>query len=658
MNDDLYDKAKGYSKFQQEQSIDQEDTMRGSSSQAKSTDDDIQTEDDAPSNNKHRVSHDSESETDSDHEGHNGGGCSSCEDDHDVEKNGGGKKKKNKKRKGKKEDQPVEDDRIDIRLTITQGSFLPAMALIENKLLDPDTFIVDPNIQAKIIHYVGHFGNVKALRSLIEVQGADSNVQDSYKLNLAHYAAREGHAQVLACQGIATSPIMSDQRDRSSYLTMINMLGENNWSYTMLLYLIHEKEAQPLIVQVCMKNILAFQDLQRLGLIFRLYKDHLSIAVLNQIEIARNSMIPINQQLVKKMMVNYILTNNVKDSSNLVKKDMIYYQELLGFIWNKSAMLIMPCIYLFASMFYFIALLTNNNLSLMTLFNMDNVSVLAILGFWLLGFISMLKFQITEPGNVHKLSIDNPDNVVHKLCDEFETKSKATDFNEVCFICLQYQQGHINHCKKCEVCVQGYQYHSRAFNKCVGRDNVLSFVYFYLFNLIALLLFISNFISNKQETARLQSSNFLLQMIEIHARPLLEQRFGFAIPLITAQILVGNILEVLLHFVVAAQHNITIHEMQNSFEYKKVFELQKSAFTERPPQYGWPKISLFKAIGNTVKFFVGIDVLNGGQNQRVIKGGQTNGYNQALQQSGMIEMTDFRRNTDEPGGNLSFDSQE
>lgn len=73
-------------------------------------------------------------------------------------------------------------------------------------------------------------------------------------------------------------------------------------------------------------------------------------------------MLPVNQLAVKKMMINLILRENIKDTASLVKKDVLYFTELIKFIWSKSAMLCMPLIYLTVSLFYFMAILVNEDL--------------------------------------------------------------------------------------------------------------------------------------------------------------------------------------------------------------------------------------------------------------------------------------------------------
>ena len=49
-----------------------------------------------------------------------------------------------------------------IRDTVLQGSFMPAAAVGET--LDLNSFPFDIQQKSLLVHYLGHFGNVKALR--------------------------------------------------------------------------------------------------------------------------------------------------------------------------------------------------------------------------------------------------------------------------------------------------------------------------------------------------------------------------------------------------------------------------------------------------------------------------------------------------------------
>lgn len=100
---------------------------------------------------------------------------------------------------GNHDEEEVEDiPIIDVRQSIQKGSFLPVMALLQSKSFDPATYIVDPNTGAKPIHYSGHFGKLKFLKTLVEVYRLDpSQILDQYNMTVAHYAARSGELPIL-----------------------------------------------------------------------------------------------------------------------------------------------------------------------------------------------------------------------------------------------------------------------------------------------------------------------------------------------------------------------------------------------------------------------------------------------------------------------------
>lgn len=80
---------------------------------------------------------------------------------------------------------------------MSQGKFLPAVALFESGQLDLKEFIVDPNLQAKAIHYMAHYGKIKPLRVLLEHHGFEPNEVDVFQQNLAIYASRQGQLDVI-----------------------------------------------------------------------------------------------------------------------------------------------------------------------------------------------------------------------------------------------------------------------------------------------------------------------------------------------------------------------------------------------------------------------------------------------------------------------------
>jgi len=67
-----------------------------------------------------------------------------------------------------------------VRETVLQGSFLPITLLAHKKFIDVESFIIDPSFQAKLVHYIGHFGKLKALKCFVEKIGIDLNATDKF----------------------------------------------------------------------------------------------------------------------------------------------------------------------------------------------------------------------------------------------------------------------------------------------------------------------------------------------------------------------------------------------------------------------------------------------------------------------------------------------
>lgn len=84
---------------------------------------------------------------------------------------------------------------LDTFYLIGKGSFLPAALLLDNNVIDPARFIVDPNTGARVAHYAAHHGNLKFLRWYEAKYGAAqmAGLRDDYNCSLLHYAVRQGH---------------------------------------------------------------------------------------------------------------------------------------------------------------------------------------------------------------------------------------------------------------------------------------------------------------------------------------------------------------------------------------------------------------------------------------------------------------------------------
>lgn len=87
---------------------------------------------------------------------------------------------------------------LDTFYLIGKGSFLPAALLLDNNVIDPGRFIVDPNSGSRVAHYAAHHGNLKFLRWYEAKYGAAhvAGLRDHYNCTLLHYAVRQGHLAV------------------------------------------------------------------------------------------------------------------------------------------------------------------------------------------------------------------------------------------------------------------------------------------------------------------------------------------------------------------------------------------------------------------------------------------------------------------------------
>jgi hypothetical protein len=91
-----------------------------------------------------------------------------------------------------------EQKKIEVRMTVQQGSFMPLICLVARGEVDPTKFIIDGHTGSTALHYSGHFGKLKALKTLIEEFDVDPMTQlDNFKLTVAHYAARQGELAIL-----------------------------------------------------------------------------------------------------------------------------------------------------------------------------------------------------------------------------------------------------------------------------------------------------------------------------------------------------------------------------------------------------------------------------------------------------------------------------
>ena len=74
---------------------------------------------------------------------------------------------------------------------------MPATLVASQGHLDVNTFLVNASESAKIVHILGHVGNIKALRTFHEEFGMELNAEDKNGQTIVHYAARSGNLGIL-----------------------------------------------------------------------------------------------------------------------------------------------------------------------------------------------------------------------------------------------------------------------------------------------------------------------------------------------------------------------------------------------------------------------------------------------------------------------------
>ena len=86
---------------------------------------------------------------------------------------------------------------INVRQTIIEGSFLPVTLLAQQGHSTVNEYVIDHSQGAKLVHYIGTYGKIKALKTFMTRFGMDIAATDIHGQNIVHYAARRGELQML-----------------------------------------------------------------------------------------------------------------------------------------------------------------------------------------------------------------------------------------------------------------------------------------------------------------------------------------------------------------------------------------------------------------------------------------------------------------------------
>lgn len=151
---------------------------------------------------------------------------------------------------------------------------------------------------------------------------------------------------------------------------------------------------------------------------------------------------------------------------------------------------------IFMHLFFSIACVSTRNMNLpyelskSDFFKVD-CCLLAMVIINLLSLFSLITFLVSDPGYAPKLTSRDRENILDKLCDHIEKNPKDPSLGEsACYECLIHKKWHVEHCKKCDRCVEGFQFHSSFFNKCIGENNSRSYALFTFFTYVILFLYI------------------------------------------------------------------------------------------------------------------------------------------------------------------------
>ena len=74
----------------------------------------------------------------------------------------------------------VENEEINIREAIIQGSFLPVALMALAGKFPMNDYIIDASQGAKLVHYIGTFGKVKVLKTFLNRFKIDLAVTDNH----------------------------------------------------------------------------------------------------------------------------------------------------------------------------------------------------------------------------------------------------------------------------------------------------------------------------------------------------------------------------------------------------------------------------------------------------------------------------------------------
>jgi hypothetical protein len=117
-----------------------------------------------------------------------------------------------------------------------EGSFKPFLACVQAGFIDKD-YIIDQQINRRVIHLIAHFGNIKAIRVLYEVCKCTLEVKDYQGLNAVHYASGSGEIETLKylCEHLDANAV--EEPDTAGMTPLLHAASKNSVLCFIYLYL-------------------------------------------------------------------------------------------------------------------------------------------------------------------------------------------------------------------------------------------------------------------------------------------------------------------------------------------------------------------------------------------------------------------------------------
>ncbi|CDW71334.1 probable s-acyltransferase at2g14255-like [Stylonychia lemnae] len=536
---------------------------------------------------------------------------------------------------------PGDDDTVNIILTIQQKSFLPYILLVEKELIDPKEFVIDKQTGSRGLHYAAHFGNIKALKALIETYQQDPFMNDLYDMNISHYGARMDNLNILLyCDRLDrklfnTFDVFGNNALHYSFFgghvqsfiylyfgvgsqfnnleekfpSMLQTLMLSNQGREIIMIISHIPKFRSMLLKYGMNIAIRTQNFQTIKVLFRLFEGSITAQdyqenLLSLMECRQEA-----KEYFHKRISKYSL--EFPEKKLVVELNNIFRSQELKHMWASASHILAPFVVLLISVLYIAAFILNGNIQIKVhLIANTPVTYLVAFVLWTLSMISMIKFMNTQPGFVEKKDIQDSNNIVEKLAQIYQKNGKQTQsvLNQCCFLCLEHKGTHQDHCFKCRKCVRYAQKHSVFFNQCVGEENMLSYTLFILLNFIVLGIIIFNHLCDTKERQTLQSSHWILQFFEIHVRPVINLRPFFFIPLFVAEIMILYVGDKLLELFCAIQRGITVRQLRKiyAYDYNLVFLKIVMGKKQESGQYFINPVGFFSLVTNTLKFFFGM----------------------------------------------------